>query len=161
MFSKILLFVSVLAFLAFGAAPSDGTTTNATWKMSIIDPSPIVASKTTCTGATDSLTLISRATKFQPLQGQQLILIHKAYTQAGDSLKLRVVCDVLDADTLLLYRFDADTITAKAGEAILIPWGSSLIGKYLSIKLLSYTANGTVSGITTANHSLFYRKMVP
>lgn len=94
----------------------------------------------TLIGTADSTTLVTLR-KFEP--GWEYVLVRDAITGTGsDSVAVYVAVRCFDENNVLLYTTNVATMTAAAGEAILLPINGSAFGVKYSIKYKATTDNG-------------------
>ena len=137
---KIVISLILVLFVvsAFSAAPTNNYIDS--YPFSLVPAQQDTITGTDTIAATDSLTLIS---SLRPHAGYEYILSRNAITGTGsDSVKIQVRVDAKDEDGNVFTRTAIDSMTAAAGENIVIPFSSTLFGKYFDVKLIGYHGNG-------------------
>ena len=98
----------------------------------------------TLAGANDSMTLMdARSFTSSVRQGWEYILVRDAFTGTGsDSVRCILYADALTGSGSLLYRTAIDSFTTSEGEAVLLPFNSTVIGEKYRLKIITYAGNG-------------------
>ena len=150
-----LLSIMMLVGMSQAAAPN----------LSFIYGAPEVAVDTAIrsTAGFDTLSGVDSSTLFTKAliginSAWNYILVRDALTGGGtDSLKLQVMLDALDGSGNLLYRTVCDSFTTAAGEAVLLPVGTSSFGTKYRVKIVGYTDNG---GQVILNRFFLYKARI-
>lgn len=150
--AKKLLALVLLVGVAFGAAPSKTALEGAyEW----VKDSTLSASTGYDTiGDGDSVVFLDA---FVPdRQGWEYVLTRDAITGTGsDSVSVQIRLDAKDSADALIYSTNIDTMTAAAGEAIVVPFGSQAIGYQYDLKGVAYGDDG---GQVIFNRIYMYRR---
>lgn len=98
----------------------------------------------TLAGNADSVTLMdARSFVSSVRQSWEYILVRDAFTGTGsDSVRCILYADALTGSGSLLYRTAIDSFTTSKGEAVLLPFNSTVIGEKYRLKILTYADNG-------------------
>lgn len=124
-----------VAFLFIAAAPTDrvvdaNTVLLDNWYQTL------TPSKLKLTGSGDTCILATRWSPKWP--GTDVILARSIVRAAkGDSVGAILTVECLDKSYNTIYNYAVDTIVAPAGETYKLPIGSTLIGSYFTIRLIT------------------------
>jgi hypothetical protein len=158
-FFGILTMFSLLIAVSFAAAPTDRAVDANVYLWPGADYYQLLTpSKRTCTGVGDTSTL---AYRWQPKQyGADVIFVRgKLRGTTADSVGNKLFVECLDNSYNLLYTVAVDTFTDSLGEAIKLPIGTTAVGNYYNIKLITITGHRAGADSLASYMYLFYPKM--
>ena len=146
------LALAVMAVWLMAAAPTDVT----------VDANPVLngswyealtPSQTTLTGIGDTSTL---AYQWRPsYTGSDVILMRTRWRNPSvDSTAYIIFVDCLDKNKALMYTYAADTSIDTLGKPVKLPLGSTLVGSYYNIKIVSATPSTAARKHTLGTDSL-------